>query len=60
MSEEKTLTLSMEETQLIEMLLMGDQTRLITEIAHTDHREYRELLRTREETLKHVLMKLAA
>jgi hypothetical protein len=60
MTDEKKVTLTMDETQLLEMLLMGDQTRLISEIAHTDHREYRELLKSREELLKRVLMKLAA
>jgi hypothetical protein len=52
------LRLSSDETKLLSELLMGDKTRLLEEINHTDRREFREFLRQREEILEGVLTKL--
>ena len=40
------------ETKLLQELLQGDLSRLLMEIAHTDHRSMRDGLKAREETLK--------
>lgn len=52
------ITLSTDEAKLISELLIGDKTRLIEEINHTDRREYREYLKRREELLETVLTKM--
>ncbi len=53
------LTLSHPETQLLQELLQGDLSRLLLEIAHTDHRGMKEGLKTREGTLQSILRKLS-
>jgi hypothetical protein len=58
MNEFMELKLSVDETQLLAQLLMGDKTRLTEEINHTDRREYREFLKRRQEMLDDVLDRL--
>lgn len=52
------LTLSTDEAKLVSELLLGDKTRLVEEINHTDRREFREFLKQREEMLENVLTKM--
>jgi hypothetical protein len=52
------LTLSTDEAKLVSELLIGDKTRLVEEINHTDRREFREFLKQREEMLENVLTKM--
>jgi hypothetical protein len=46
------------EVRLLQELLQGDMSRLLLEIAHTDHRSMRLGLKAREEVLRHVIQKL--
>jgi hypothetical protein len=46
------------EMKLLQELLQGDLSRLLLEIAHTDHRSMREGLKAREEMLKGIAQKL--
>lgn len=52
------LSLSDAEVQLLQQLLQGDLSRLLLEIAHTDHRSMREGLQAREALLREVVKKL--
>lgn len=58
MNDLTELKLSVDESQLLTQLLIGDRTRLSEEINHTDHREFREFLRHRQEMLDDVLARL--
>jgi hypothetical protein len=53
-----TLTFEDEEIQVLEQLLKGDHSRLFLEIAHTDHRDYRDYLKKREDILNSILGKI--
>ena len=46
------------EVKVLLQLLRGDLSRLLLEIAHTDHREMREGLKRRESLLQEVIAKL--
>lgn len=46
------------EVRLLQELLQGDMSRLLLEIAHTDHRSMKQGLKAREEVLRHVIQKL--
>jgi len=54
------ISLSDSEEKLLQELLQGDLSRLILEIAHTDHRSMKQGLKAREEVLKSVIQKLEA
>ena len=54
----RCLVLTTPESQLIQELLEGDRCRLLLEIAHTDHRDMKEGLKTREEIMQGILYKL--
>ncbi len=47
------------EVRLLQQLLQGDLSRLLLEIAHTDHRAMRDELKKREDLLKGVMDRLA-
>jgi hypothetical protein len=52
------IALSDSEVKLLLELLQGDMSRLLLEIAHTDHRSMKLGLKEREEVLRHVIQKL--
>ncbi len=52
------IALSDPEVRLLQELLQGDMSRLLLEIAHTDHRSMKQGLQAREEVLRHVIQKL--
>ncbi|MGE5849619.1 MAG: hypothetical protein ACM362_05795 [Candidatus Methylomirabilota bacterium] len=52
------IALSDSEVRLLQELLQGDMSRLLLEIAHTDHRSMKHGLKEREEVLRHVIQKL--
>jgi len=52
------VTLTEAEVKLLQQLLQGDLSRLLLEIAHTDHRSMRDGLKAREEVLRGVMQKL--
>ena len=54
------ISLSDSEVRLLQELLQGDMSRLLLEIAHTDHRSMRDGLKAREEVLNGVIQKLEA
>jgi hypothetical protein len=54
------IALSDSEVKLLQELLQGDMSRLLLEIAHTDHRSMKQGLKAREEVLRHVIQKLEA
>jgi hypothetical protein len=54
------IALSDSEVRLLQELLQGDMSRLLLEIAHTDHRSMREGLKSRQEVLGGVIQKLEA
>ena len=54
------LQLSTAEQELLVRLLEQDLFELDREIAHTDQREFRALLKARREVLEHMLSRLAA
>jgi len=52
------ISLSDSEVRLLQELLQGDMSRLLLEIAHTDHRSMKPGLKAREEVLRGVIQKL--
>ena len=60
MCEAGGIKLEAEEVRVIRELLKGDSARLLLEIAHTDHREYRNYLKDKEAVLERVIDKLCA
>ncbi|MBI4572451.1 MAG: hypothetical protein HY713_04085 [candidate division NC10 bacterium] len=52
------ISLSDDEVGLLQQLLQGDMSRLLLEIAHTDHRSMKQGLKAREEVLRGVIQKL--
>jgi hypothetical protein len=54
------LDLSDEEALLLRELLESRWEELLKEIRHTDHREFRDLLKARSAGIEHVIAQLAA
>lgn len=54
------IPLSDSEVKLLQELLQGDMSRLLLEIAHTDHRSMKDGLKSHVELLKGVIQKLEA
>ena len=52
------LELMDEDAVVLSQILTGELRRLATEIAHTDHREFREILRERARSLERILARL--
>lgn len=52
------LTLSMEEQRLLEQILEARYNTLQREIAHTDHREFKQMLRRNETLIESMLSRL--
>lgn len=52
------LTLSMEEQRLLEEILEARYNTLQPEIAHTDHREFKQMLRRNETLIESMLSRL--
>jgi len=52
------LTLNQEEAELLQSTLESCLSELRTEIAHTDRRDYREMLRRQQTRLKSLLQQL--
>ena len=52
------LTLSAQEQQLLEAILEARYRVLQTEIAHTDHREFKQTLREHEKLIESLLARL--
>lgn len=54
------IPLSDSEMRLLQELLQGDLSRLILEIAHTDHRSMKQGLKSREELLEGIIRRIEA
>jgi hypothetical protein len=54
------ISLSESEVKLLQELPQGDMSRLLQEIAHTDHRSMKQGLKDREGMLRGVIQKLEA
>lgn len=52
------LTLSMEEQRLLEQILENRYKTLQHEIAHTDHRDFKQMLRENEKLIEAILSRL--
>ena len=52
--------LAAEEVSILDELLESERNRLLVEIRHTDHRQYRDELRQRLNVIEHLLQVAAA
>lgn len=52
------LTLTIEEQEILTRLLEQRHREIAKEISHTDHREFREVLRKNEDTIEGILTQL--
>jgi hypothetical protein len=52
------LTLTIEEREVLTRLLEQRHREIAKEISHTDHREFREVLRKNEDTIEGILSQL--